>query len=183
MQPFLYEGLVFRAFDDSDAENFAAAARESVDSAGQWMSWCNPAFARQDALDWFQLCRVAVAAGSTHEFGVFSAATGEFLGGAGLNAINREHLFCNLGYWVRQSAQRQGVALRSVRALARYAFNTLGMQRVEIVIASGNIPSAGVAHKSGAQFECVAQNRLQLHGVAVSASVFSIPPWQVAFTG
>lgn len=182
MQPFLFEGLTFRAFDDSDADNFAAAARESVGAVGQWMSWCNPDFSRQDALDWFQLCRVAFAAGSAHEFGVFSEETGEFLGGAGLNAINHEHLFCNLGYWVRQSAQRRGVALRSVRALAPYAFKTLGMQRVEIVIASGNIPSAGVAHKSGAQFECVARNRLQLHDVAVSASVFSILPWQVALT-
>jgi|SRR5450830_122273 len=176
MQPFLFEGLVFRAFSDSDAENFSAAARESVDSVGQWMSWCNLTFSKQDALNWFQLCRVALVAGSAHEFGIFSEETDEFLGGAGLNSINHEHLFCNLGYWVRQSAQRRGVALRSVRALAPYAFKTLGMQRVEIVTASGNIPSEGVAYKSGAQFECVARNRLQLQGAAVSASVFSILP-------
>lgn len=176
MQSFQFEGLVFRAFEDNDAENFSAAVRESVNSVGQWMSWCNSNYSNQDALNWFQHCRVAFRTGSAHEFGVFSAETDEFLGGVGLNSINHEHLFCNLGYWVRQSAQRRGVSLRSVRALAPYAFKTLGMQRVEIVTASGNTPSEGVARKSGAQFECVARNRLQLHGVALSASVFSLLP-------
>lgn len=81
---------------------------------------------------------------------------------------------CNLGYWVRQSAQRQGVVLRVVQALVPYAFETLGMQRVEMVMACGNRASEGVACKFGAQLECVARNRLQLHGQAVSASVLSI---------
>jgi len=176
MQPIHFEGLVFRAFDDRDAATFAAAVRESVESVGPWMPWCHPAFSEQDALNWFQTCRSGLASGAAYEFGIFSESTGGFLGGAGLNSINLQHLFCNLGYWVRQSQQRRGVALRSVQALALYAFNTLGLRRVEIVVAGGNTPSEGVARKSGAQFECVARNRLHIRGVSVPASVFSLVP-------
>ncbi len=176
MQPIIYKGLVLRAFEDSDAPEYVIAARESVDTVGKWMSWCSASFSQQDAIDWFQLCRSELASGSAYELGVFSQASGELLGGAGLNAINPENLFCNLGYWVRQSAQRQGVALRTVQALAPYAFAALGMQRVEIVVAVGNMPSEAVARKCGAQWEGVARNRLQLHGTAVAAAVFSIVP-------
>ncbi|MBT9492844.1 MAG: GNAT family N-acetyltransferase [Paucibacter sp.] len=181
-QPITSAGLLLRPFEDRDADDFAAAARESAASVGRWMSWCHPAFSAQDALNWFQLCRAGLASGTAHEFGIFSQASNEFLGGAGLNSINQQHLFCNLGYWVRQSAQRQGVASRTVRALLPYAFDQLGMQRVEIVVALGNTPSEGVARQCGAQLEGVARNRLQVGGVAVSASIFAIVPQSVLGT-
>lgn len=176
MSPITSAGLLLRPFEDRDAENFAAAARESAASVGRWMSWCHPAFSERDALNWFQLCRAGLASGSSHEFGIFSQTSNEFLGGAGLNAINPQHLFCNLGYWVRQSAQRRGVASRTVSALLPYAFNQLGLQRVEIVVALGNAPSEGVARKCGAQLEGIARNRLQIGGQAVPATVFAILP-------
>ncbi|MGC4060881.1 MAG: GNAT family N-acetyltransferase [Aquabacterium sp.] len=171
-----FEGLVFRPFEDRDAASFVVAARESVASLNPWMPWCHDAFSKDEALAWFQACREAVQAGSAHEFGIFHADTAELLGGAGLNGIVHHNLYCNLGYWVRTSAQRRGVALRSVQALSRYAFEILGLQRVEIVAAQGNVASEGVAIKAGAQLECLARNRLHLHGRSVPASVFSLVP-------
>lgn len=178
MQAIHFEDLIFRQFEDGDAPLFAAAVRESVATVGRWMSWCHEAFSEQDALDWFQTFRSGLASGSAHEFGVFSQDTSALLGGCGLNSISQQHLYGNLGYWVRQSAQRQGVALKCVHALTRYAFDVLGLQRLEIVVAEGNIPSEGVARQSGAQFECIARNRLHLHGTSVAALVFSLIPEQ-----
>ncbi|WP_120965377.1 GNAT family N-acetyltransferase [Comamonas sp. lk] len=169
------EGLVLRAFEDSDARAMTAATYESLATVGRWMDWCQPGFSEATALAWFSMCRESLASGNAHEFGIFSAK-GELLGGAGLNAINHEHRFCNLGYWVKQSAQRQGIALRTMQTLLPYAFQTLGMQRVEIVVATGNTASESVARKYGATRECMARNRLQLHGKAVAATVFSVVP-------
>lgn len=176
MPPIVFEGLVFREFHDDDATAFANAARESVDTVGRWMPWCTSTFSEQNALEWFQQCRSSRRSQVGYEFGVFTQDSGQLLGGAGLNAINHQYLFCNLGYWVRQSAQRRGVALRAVQAMLPYAFNTLGMQRVEIVIAEGNTASEAVARKVGAQFEGKARNRLRLHGGPVSAAIFSLVP-------
>lgn len=176
MLPIRSEGLVLRSFRGSDAEDFARAARESVDTVGRWMPWCTASFSEADARGWFRQCRASKRAGTGYELGVFSALNGELLGGAALNAIQRHNLFCNLGYWVRQSAQRQGVALRTLRALLPFAFEGLGMQRVEIVVAVGNEPSAALARRAGALFEGTARNRLQLHGRAVPAWMFSLVP-------
>ena len=117
MQPLFFQGLVLRAFCDDDAQEFAHAARESIHTVGRWMSWCTPAFAERNALNWFAQCQSSLAAQSAYEFGVFAPETGRLLGGAGLSTINHQNLLCNLGYWVRESAQGQSVASRTVHAL------------------------------------------------------------------
>jgi RimJ/RimL family protein N-acetyltransferase len=168
--------LEFRPFEDRDADAFAEAARESVATVQPWMPWCTTGYSAADALDWFGLARAGAVAGSAHEFGLFSREDGAFVGGAGLNQVNALHRLCNLGYWIRQSRQGRGHALAAVQALSRHAFDELGLHRVEIVVAQGNLPSAAVARRAGASFECVARNRLYIHGRPVPALVFSLIP-------
>lgn len=169
-------GIVLRPFEDRDAAQFAQAIRESVVTMGPWMSWCHAEYTEAAALDWFEACRRGRAAGTAFEFGVFARDGKDFLGGGGLNLIVRHHGYCNLGYWVRQSRQREGVASACVAALSAFGFRELGLQRIEIVVAVGNEPSAAVARKAGAELECVARNRLLLRGQPVAASVFSLVP-------
>src|SRR5262245_43272518 len=152
MEPILSHGLCLRPFQDSDAEAFAEAARESVATVGRWMTWCHSEYTAEEARQWFAVCTQALAEKSAFDFGVFSADGTELLGGAGLNQFNKLRNFCNLGYWVRESQQRQGIATRAVRALANFGFSVLGLTRIEIVVADGNEPSNAVARKAGAQF-------------------------------
>ena len=166
--------LVLRALTAADAPAFTQAALESVDSAGPWLPWCHAGYSQTQALDWVDWCEAHRAAGDAHEFGIFSAASGQLLGGCGLNAINHEHRFCNLGYWVRASAQRRGVATQAVQQMKALAFEVLDLQRVEIVVAVGNSASAAVALRSGAQLEGSARHRLRLHGRAVDAQMFAL---------
>ena len=168
--------LCIRPYQADDAEAFAQAVRESVASVGPWMPWCHPAYTVDEAHAWFAMCERGRAAGSAFEFGLFDAAGGTLLGGAGLNQINRQHNFCNLGYWVRQSRQRRGVARGAVRMLAGYGFEELGLTRIEIVIALGNTASEAVALGAGAQREGVARNRLLIHGQAQDATMFGLLP-------
>lgn len=170
----VFSGLLLRPYADSDAGPFSEAVRESADTAGRWLPWCSGDYDIRRALEWFDACRSARDRGSAFEYGIFCANSGEVLGGAGLNDINHQHRFCNLGYWVRQSKQRQGIASRCVRALTRQAFGPLGLQRVEIVVAVGNLASEGVAIKTGARHEGVARNRLYLHGQPIAAHMFSL---------
>jgi len=172
--------FLLRPFTARDAPTFAAAVRESSSSVGRWMDWAHAAFSEADALAWFAACDSGRVAGSSHEFGIFGSDGYSFVGGAGLNQFNARHGFCNLGYWVRERAQRQGVASAAVATLARYAFDDLKLSRVEIVIADGNAPSVGVAEKAGAPYECLARNRLMLHGRSVDAHVFALLPSDIS---
>jgi ribosomal-protein-serine acetyltransferase len=167
-------GLLLRPLLAADAAAFTAAVLESVDSIAPWMPWCKPDYSEQDALTWFAHSGSAQETGSAYDCGVFCLDTGDLLGGAGLNSINALNKMCNLGYWVRSSRQRQGIALRCVQALSEHGFSALALQRVEIVVAVGNQASEAVAIKAGAQREGLARKRLYLHGVAHDAHMFSL---------
>lgn len=178
MQPssIAFEGLLLRPFEDGDAAVFVEAVRESAQSIRPWMPWASHDYTTAQALEWFAVCRAQRDAGTALEFGVFCQDTGVFLGGAGLNEIRREQRFCNLGYWVRQSRQGQGIAPRCVRALAAHGFASEALLRIEVVVAVGNTASEKVALKSGAQREGIARNRLLINGQAVPAHMFSLIP-------
>ncbi|MES2163465.1 MAG: GNAT family N-acetyltransferase [Pseudomonadota bacterium] len=167
---------LLRPFVVADAQAFAAAVRESAASVGRWMPWAHDAYSEEQALSWFEWCDASRADGSAHEFGIFLADGQTLIGGGGLNQLNAVHGFCNLGYWVRESAQRQGAAVAAASALAAYAFGQLQLSRVEIVVAAGNQPSLAVARKAGAMHECLARNRLRLREGSVDAHVFSLIP-------
>lgn len=172
--------FLLRPFAMADAPAFAAAIRESASEPasglGRWMSWAHAAYTVDEARSWIAFCDAARAAGHAHEFGIFLDDGETLVGGAGLNQFNTVHAFCNLGYWVRASQQKQGAALAAVQVLTRHAFDELKQARVEIVIADGNLPSMAVARKAGAVHECLARKRLQLRGAAVDAHVFSVVP-------
>ena len=176
MEPLRFDGMVLRPWHRDDARAMVEAVRESMGSLGRWMDWCHPGYGVREAIDWADACADSLAGGQACEFGLFDERNGRLVGGAGLNQFNTVHRVCNLGYWVRQSAQGQGIATRAARALAGYGFGALGFQRIEIVVAEGNEASLAVARKLGAQFECLARNRLVIRGNPVSAWVHSLVP-------
>lgn len=163
---------VLRPYQQTDAAAMSAGVRESASTVGRWMTWAKPDFNEYDAACWFEHCHQARAAGTAHEFGIFGA-DGNFFGGCGLSQFSQINKLCNLGYWVRQSRQRMGAATAAVFALRVLGFGRLGLARIEIVVADGNLASMGVARRVGARHECVARCRLQVHGKATSAHVFS----------
>lgn len=165
-----------RPFAASDAPAFSEAVQESLETVGRWMSWVTPGYTVAEAQAWFELCENLRSEGLSHEYGIFDLRDDAFIGGAGLNQFNVANSFCNLGYWVRASRQRRGAAKAAIHCLRELAFETLGQTRVEIVIADGNEPSLAAARSSGAFYECLASNRLKLHGRPVQAHVFSFVP-------
>jgi len=168
-------GFLLRPLVAGDAPAMATAVRESMASLGKWTNWAHPDYDEADARDWIAFCANAQADGSACEFGIFRPDAG-FVGAAGLSQFNRPNNFCNLGYWVREAARRQGAALAAIDAIARHAFDRLALTRVEIVVADGNLPSLALARKAGATLECLARNRLMLHGRPVAAHVLSLLP-------
>ncbi|MNI27463.1 putative ribosomal N-acetyltransferase YdaF [compost metagenome] len=108
--------------------------------------------------------------------GIFCVATGQLLGGAGINQLAAHHRYGNIGYWVRQSRQGQGIAQQAVALLREFGFERLGLFRLEIVMGVGNTASEAVAIAAGATFECLARNRIFLHDQPLDANIYSLVP-------
>jgi ribosomal-protein-serine acetyltransferase len=162
-----------RPYRVDDAAALTEAAHESVAEVQPWMPWCHPGLSLEDTRAWLQLQVPAFQNGEAFEFAIVSE-DGRFLGGCGVNQIDRDNRRANVGYWVRSSAARQGAATASVGLISDWAFAHTDLVRLEIVIACGNAASLRVAEKSGAFREGMLRRRLLLHGVHHDATIFSI---------
>ena len=109
-------------------------------------------------------------------FYIIDNASGEIAGVTFLNHVSRMYQMANLGYAVRTNRTREGIATEAAKLAARYGFENLGLQRIEIVVNKDNLPSLKVAEKVGAVREGLLRNRLQLHGSPRDAYMHSLIP-------
>jgi RimJ/RimL family protein N-acetyltransferase len=173
----LTDGVVtLRASRISDGLSVAEAVRESVSTVGRWQDWCHPGYDVASAHMWIDASRKAWLLGEAYEMLIVDASSDTPLGAMGVNRVDREQRFANLGYWVRESAQGRGVATRAGRLAIGFAFGSVRVSRLEIVAACDNLPSRKTAERLGSTFEGILRNRLVVQGLSVDAAMYSILP-------
>jgi RimJ/RimL family protein N-acetyltransferase len=176
----LIEGpLLIRPYREGDASALYEAVRESISEVSLWLPWCHQNYSIEESREFIGSRDIASQSGEWYSFGIFEKDGGRFLGGVGINFINRVHQMANLGYWVRTSAAGRGIATAATRMAARFGFEQIGLQRIEIVAAVDNIPSQRVAEKAGARREGVLRKRLLIRGASLDAVLFSLVPEDV----
>jgi ribosomal-protein-serine acetyltransferase len=178
-KPLSDSGIGIRPLAAADAPACFAAVRESLETVGRWMPWCHPGYTLRDSEAWTAACETQWAEGTAYEFGIFGPESNEVWGGVGINQLNRTYRFANLGFWVRASRVRQGVAIAAARLAAKFAFRELALMRVELVVLVDNFASRRVAEKLGATFEGVARNRLVHDGVPFAEAMYSLIPGDI----
>jgi len=162
-----------RPYRSADIDAIYEAARESIPEIAPWMPWCHPGYSRDETVAWGESRQTDWDAKVEFSF-VIEEENGRVLGSCGLNQFDFPNGTANLGYWVRTSATRQGVATAAVGLLQTWAFANTELHRLEIKAALGNIASQQVALKSGATREAVLKERFLLHGCRHDAVLFSI---------
>ncbi len=172
--PLVGVDLCLRPWQDSDAVAFQEAALESAETVGKWMNWCHANYSLHEAHDWISACQRMMQDGSAYELGIFSGDGHILYGGVGINLINRMHNYANVGYWVRENRQQQGIALDALRLALEFGLQELHLQRLEIVAAESNLASRKLAEKAGGVFEGILRNRLVINGVSHPAAMYAV---------
>ncbi len=161
-----------RKFQLDDAQPLWEAVRESLDELLPWMPWCDPGYAIRDAREWVESRADAWERHIEMTFAI-EDRQGRLLGSCGLNRFDLPNRMANLGYWVRTSATRQGVATAAVEQLIELAFGMTQLHRIEIMMSVHNDPSRRVAEKCGAQQEAVLRERVWCNGTLHDAYVYA----------
>lgn len=169
------DGIVrIRPVRPSDLDDLFGAINESLAELAAWMVWAHPGYRIDETKEFVVRSEASWNEGTAFNFAVLDLATGRFCGTVGLNRIDREYEMCNLGYWIRTSETARGLASRATRMVARFGLRELGLQRIEIVAAVGNLASQRVAEKAGAHREGILRHRLRTKGDPLDAVMFSL---------
>ena len=157
------ERLVLRCWDPADAPLLKDALDSSLEHLQPFMDWAHDepqaVEAKAELLRGF---RAAFHTGASFVMGIFDRTEDQVLGGTGLHPrIGPGGL--EIGYWVRASATRQGIATEVSAALTRVGFEVCEADRIEIRIEPRNEASFGVPRKLGFAEEATLRRRLPGH--------------------
>ena len=111
--------------------------------------------------------------GEQIQFALVDAADA-VLGGASLYGFVEGR--AGIGYWLVPAARGRGVATRAVRLLARWAFDALGVARLELTCGPDNVASQRVAERCGFTCEGLMRAHLPFKGGRRDTVLYSLLP-------
>jgi RimJ/RimL family protein N-acetyltransferase len=147
-----------------------------ADPTVQRYSWphANP-YTEDDARRFFAEQRDARLRGVELNFALVEPADPDaVLGGGTLYDVDPEQKRAGVGYWLAPEARGRGIATRAVGLLARWAFEELGVVRLELTTAPDNPASQAVALRSGFTKEAVLRSHMPFKGGRRDTVVFSL---------
>jgi RimJ/RimL family protein N-acetyltransferase len=169
------EGVVLRPWriDDVPAVTDACQDPEIV----RWLAFVPEPYTEEDARFYVQDC--IAATDDRKPFAITDPETDEVIGSMDMR-INRMQTG-HVGYWLAPQARGRGLTSAALRALSRWAFEELGLGRVELVTDPDNVASQRVAENAGFTREGVLRSILvNRDGSRRDGVMFSLLPTDVA---
>ena len=166
--------ILIRPYQMDDARPCFEAIIESMDELMPWMFWCNPDIAYPEIEGWVASRPSAWLDDISYEFVVIDPHQGTFIGNCGLVHVDLQNRMAELGYWIRTTQTHKGFATQASKLALKFAFDVLHLNRIEIIVETGNTASQKVAEKLGAKKEGVMWQRLHIHDTFRDAYLYSI---------
>ena len=167
------DDLLIRAGRESDAA--AVRAVYSEPDIRRWMGWDDRAPDEAEARANIERAAEAWDDGTWAVFRIVEAATDEVVGGVNLRL--GDHAVAEISYFLRASARGRGFATRAVRLVARWAFDELAIERIELRAHPDNAASRLVADRAGFRREGVERaSRAWPDGTRFDSIVYSLLP-------
>jgi RimJ/RimL family protein N-acetyltransferase len=178
------ERTVIRCWEPRDAPLLKDAIDSSLDHLLPWMAWARAepqALAEKVAL--LRRFRSQFDLGREFVYGILDRGEQQVIGGSGLHPRSGDDSL-EIGYWIRASAVRRGLATETTAALTRVAFEVCGVDRVDIRVDPTNAASLAIPRKLGFREEATLRRRLPGHddGVPRDVMLFSLFRHELAGT-
>jgi len=77
----------------------------------------------------------------------------KFAGLIGFKGTDKANRKTEIGYWLSESYQKNGIVTESLKFLINYAFEELDINRIQIRCATGNLPSKNIPKRLNFEFE------------------------------
>lgn len=138
----------------------------------KWLAW--PEFTKSidDYLEYVAIVSKAYSDGKGMACNIIYK--GKPVGTVGFNYINNSLKKAEIGYWLSEHAQGNGIMTRCCKRLIQAAFEELDLDKIEIPVAEGNKPSREVCERLGMTSEGTIGNAENLNGRIVNHVYYAL---------
>lgn len=152
-----------RAGDYAPWARLRRASREHLEPFEP--AWPSDALSRDDWRRRLRTWRESQRAGSAHVFLAWRRRGRALTGGVALNNVRYGSVrSASVGYWLGEAHTGEGLMSEALEAVCRWAFDGLGLERLEAAILPGNNASIGVIQRVGFREEGAARSYLEIAG-------------------
>jgi len=113
----------------------------------EWLPWLNGVQTVADSRKFIEYSIQLLDERKAMVFGIFF--DGQLAGTISFNQLDWQNRIGHVGYWLSQSFTGQGIMTKAVRRLVCFAFDDLGLNRIEIRCALGNMKSRSIPQRLG----------------------------------
>ena len=138
----------------------------------RWMVWPPKTKSSKDTKEFIKGCLIGLSENKEMACGI--EYEDKLVGVATFNKIDHDLKKAIMGYWVSEEYQGKGIITKSCNVLIEYAFKSLSMEKIEISVASENIPSQKVCKRLGFNLEGTIRNSENLHGTIVDHNIYGL---------
>lgn len=140
--------VVLRRYEGDELTALLEAVETSLDHLRPWMPWASAEPLEEGLAEFVQRSAVEFRSGENFTYAIWDAHGSDLVGSTGLHTRLGPGTL-EIGYWVRLSWTRRGVATAAARALTNAAFALADIEEVRIHCDEGNVASASVPRRLG----------------------------------
>ena len=156
----------------SDAPDIFRTLDGNREYFGRWLPFVEYTLTVDDSVRFVKMSLDAPGESREHLFAI--REQGRFLGLTGFKSTDRANKRTEIGYWLREESQGRGIMTAAVERLCRFAFEEMGLNRVQIRCAVGNVPSRNIPRRLGFRLEGIERaGELLTGGRFVDVEVYS----------
>jgi ribosomal-protein-serine acetyltransferase len=141
------EETKLRIYEERHAQEVAELVDQNRAYLRQWLPWVDYSRTVEDSKAFIKNSLQQFAQNEGFQMGIWYKH--ELAGGIGYHPIDWADRKVEIGYWLGESFQGKGLMTKACRTLVTYAFDELGLNKVEIHCASGNIRSCAIPKRLG----------------------------------
>ena len=137
--------IFLRMLSARDAESLFALTDRSREYLREWLPWLDDTNSAEDSLQYIK-----------HTFHIYNNRKGitagifyeeELVGIVSFNQLDFTNDIGAVGYWLGEEFQGKGIMTKTVQSLTTYGFEHLKLNRIEIRVATKNLPSQAIPER------------------------------------
>lgn len=142
-----------RPYQDGDDVKLLECVESSLDQFSRYLPWAYTNYSSDDCETWMLWTRKNWRLGIQYDFVIERIEDDKFLGGVGILDVNYPQATGSLGYFMRNDEAGKGITTAAAKLAIQFVEQQMGLEHLDIYVATDNVPSMRVAEKLGAELK------------------------------
>lgn len=156
--------------NEQHASRYVELITQNYDYLSRWLPWPAHSLTEEDSKKFIKRSLHIYADGTGMDCAIEYKKV--IVGNIGYNNIDHNIGVTEIGYWLGEKYQGKGIVTRSCRYLMNHALSKMGLDKVQISVATENVRSRSICERLGMNLEGIITNRERVKDKVLDHAIY-----------